>query len=122
MPKDSVKVMVEKGWVTLSGEVEWDYQRQDAAKGIRHLTGVTGVSDQIAIKPKVSLSAVKSDIEAALQRRAKADAQRISVAIRGGDVTLTGTVHSWSERAAARHSAWGTPGVRSVVDHMTIVS
>ena len=120
LPKDGVKVMVEKGWVTLSGEVDWDYQRQDAARGVRHLMGVIGVSDQIAIKPKVSLSAVKSDIEAALKRRAKADAQRISVEIRGADVTLTGTVHSWSEREAARHAAWGTPGVRNVVDNITI--
>ena len=122
LPKEGVKVMVENGWVTLSGEVDWDYQRQDAARGVRHLMGVIGVSDQIAIKPKVSLSAVKSDIEAALKRRAKADAQRISVEISGADVTLTGTVHSWSERNAARHSAWGTAGVRNVVDHMTIVS
>ena len=122
LPKDGVKVMVENGWVTLSGEVGWDYQRRDAARGVRHLTGVTGVSDNIAIKPNVSLSAVKSDIEAALKRRAKADAQRISVEIRGADVTLTGTVHSWSEREAATHSAWGTPGVRNVVDNMTIVS
>ena len=122
LPKEGVKVMVEKGWVTLSGEVDWDYQRQDAARGVRHLMGVIGVSDQIAIKPKVSVSAVKSDIEAALKRRAKADAHRISVEISGADVTLTGTVHSWSERDAARHSAWGTAGVRNVVDHMTIVS
>jgi len=122
LPKDRIKVMVEQGWVTLSGEVDWDYQRQDAARGVRHLAGVTGVSDQIAIKPKVSLGAVKSDIEAALKRRAHADAQKISVEIRGSDVTLSGTVHSWSEREAARHSAWGSPGVHNVVDHMTIVS
>ena len=122
LTKDGVKVMVENGWVTLSGEVDWEFQRQAAANGVRYLTGVTGVSNQIAVRPHVSLSAVKSDIEAALKRRAKADAQKISVEIHGADVTLTGTVHSWSEREAARHSAWGTPGVRNVVDHMTIVS
>jgi osmotically-inducible protein OsmY len=82
--------------------------------------GVMGVSDNIAIKPTVSLSAVKSDIEAALKRRAKADAQKISVDVQGADVTLTGTVHSWSERDLARDSAWGTPGVRNVVDNITI--
>ncbi|MDP3955416.1 MAG: BON domain-containing protein [bacterium] len=120
LPKDGVKVMVESDWVTLSGDVDWEYQRQAAAKGVRYLMGVTGVSNQIAIKPNVSLSAVKSDIEAALKRRAKADAQKISVEVRGADVTLTGTVHSWSERDLARHSAWGTPGVRNVVDNMTI--
>ena len=112
--------MVEDGWVTLSGEVDWEYQRQAAAGGVRYLMGVTGVSDQIAVKPKVSLSAVKSDIEAALKRRATADAQKISVDVRGADVTLTGTVHSWSERDLARNAAWGTPGVRNVVDNITI--
>ena len=120
LPKDSVKVMVEDGWITLSGEVDWEYQRQAAAGGVRYLMGVTGVSDQIAVKPKVSLSAVKSDIEAALKRRATADAQKISVGVRDADVTLTGTVHSWSERDLARNAAWGTPGVRNVVDNITI--
>ena len=120
LPKDGVKVMVESGWVTLSGDVDWEYQRRAAASAVRYLTGVTGVSNQIAIKPNVSLSAVKSDIEAALKRRAKADAQRISVEVRGADVTLTGTVHSWSERDLAKHAAWGTPGVRNVVDNMTV--
>ena len=119
-PKDRVKVMVEKGWITLSGDVDWEYQRRGAADGVRHLMGVMGVSDNIAIKPTVSLSAVKSDIEAALKRRAKADAQKISVHVQGADVTLTGTVHSWSERDLARDSAWGTPGVRNVVDNITI--
>ena len=80
--------------------------------------GVRGVSDQIVVKPKVSLSAVKSEIEAALKRRAAADAKKISVNVQGADVTLTGTVHSWSERELAKHSAWGTPGVRNVVDKM----
>ena len=120
LPKDSVKVMVESGLITLSGEVDWEYQRQAVAKGVRYLMGVKGVSDQIVIKPKVSLSAVKSDIEAALKRRATTDAQKISVEVRGADVTLTGTVHSWSERDLAKHAAWGTPGVRNVVDNMTI--
>ena len=120
LPKDGVKVMVESGWVTLSGEVDWEYQRQAAAKAVRYLMGVTGVSNQIAIQPNVSLSAVKSDIEAALKRRATADAQKISVEVRGADVTLSGTVHSWSERNLAKHSAWGTPGVRNVVDNMSI--
>ncbi len=120
LPKDSVKVMVEGGWITLSGEVDWEYQRQTAAGAVRYLVGVTGVSNQIAIKPKVSLSAVKSDIEAALKRRAQADAQKISVEVRGADVTLTETVHSWSERELATHSAWGTPGVHNVVNNITV--
>ena len=119
-PKDDVKVMVESGHVTLSGEVDWEFQRSAAAKGMRYLMGVTGVSNQIVIKSQVTSSAVKSDIEAALKRRATADAKTIAVEVRGADVTLTGTVHSWSERDLARNSAWGTPGVRNVVDHLTI--
>lgn len=121
LPADAVKVMVEGGWLTLSGDVEWQYQRQDAADCVRGLTGVTGVSNQIAIKPLPSATLVKADIEAALARRAKADAKTIAVAVTGAEVTLTGSVHSWSERDLATRSAWATPGVRHVVDKMTIV-
>jgi osmotically-inducible protein OsmY len=120
LPKDAVKIMVESGWVTLTGEVTWDYQRKAAVNAVRTLLGVAGVSDQIVIKILTSASVVKSDIEAALQRRAKSDAQHISVEVRGGDVTLTGTVHSWSERELAANSAWMAPGVRSVVDNITV--
>ena len=118
--KDSVKIMVENGWVTLSGTVDWGFQRDNAAAAVRYLMGVTGVSNAIVIKPKVSLSAVKADIEAALKRRARAHAQKISVEVHGDDVTLSGTVDSWAERELAEHSAWGTPGVRKVVDNITI--
>jgi osmotically-inducible protein OsmY len=117
LPRDSVKIVVEGGWVTLTGEVSWEYQRQSASAAVRYLMGVTGVSDQIAIKPRVTAGVVKSDIEAALKRHAQADAQKISVAVTGGDVTLSGRVPTWSERDMARHSAWGTPGV---VDNITV--
>jgi osmotically-inducible protein OsmY len=120
LPKDAVKIKVESGWITLTGEVAWDYQRKAAVDAVRSLLGVAGVSDQIVIKTKTSASVVKSDIEAALQRRAKSDAQHILVDVRGGDVTLTGTVHSWSERELAANSAWMAPGVRSVVDNITV--
>lgn len=118
--KDAVKIKVEGGWITLTGEVHWEYQRQSAANAVRYLMGVTGVSDQITIKPKVTATAVKSDIEAALKRHAQADANKISVSVSGSDVTLTGKVPSWSERDMARNSAWGTPGVKSVVDNITV--
>ena len=121
LPADAVKVLVEGGWLTLSGDVEWQYQRQDAADSVRHLVGVTGISNQIAIKPSLSATVVKSDIEAALKRRASADAKTIAVDVKGGDVTLTGTVHSWAERDLATRSAWGTAGVRNVVDKMSLV-
>ena len=121
LPADAVKVLVEGGWLTLSGDVEWQYQRQDAADSVRYLSGVTGVSNQIAIKPSLSATVVKSDIEAALKRRAAADAKTIAVEVKGADVTLSGTVHSWAERDLAKRSAWGTSGVRNVVDKMNLV-
>jgi osmotically-inducible protein OsmY len=116
----TVKVMVEKGWVTLSGKVDWQYQRQATENGIRYLVGVTGVSNQIVVKPAVTLSAVKHEIEAALARRSKLDAQKITVNVDGSAVTLTGAVNSLSERNAARESAWGAPGVMSVDDKITV--
>jgi len=121
VPADSVKVMVEHGWVTLSGEVDWKYKKQTASEVVRYLAGVTGVSDQIDVKPGVVAGDVKSDIEAALKRRARTDARDVVVDVHGADVTLTGTVHSWSERELATDSAWGAPGVRNVVDKMTLV-
>jgi osmotically-inducible protein OsmY len=120
LPIDTVKVTVENGWVTLSGEVEWEYQRQAAVSAVRYLLGVKGVSDQIVIKAKISAPVVKADIEAALKRRAKKDAQHISVSVSGSDVTLSGHVSSWSERELATSTAWGTPGVRKVVDNITL--
>ncbi len=121
LPADSVKVMVESGWLTLTGDVEWQYQRQDAEDRVRYLSGVTGISNQIAIKPSLSATVVKSDIEAALKRRAAADAATITVTVKGADVTLTGTVHSWAERDLATHSAWGSSGVHKVIDKMNLV-
>lgn len=120
VPQDSVKVMIESGWVTLSGEVEWEYQRQAVMGGIRYLTGVTGITDHLVIKPAGSFGTIKSDIEAVLKRRAKADAPPISVEVHGADVTLAGTVHSWAEREMVVHSARGTPGVSKVVDKLTV--
>ena len=120
LPAGAIKVMVEGGWVTLSGNVDWKYQKQSAADSIRHLMGVTGVSDQISIRPLVSAAVVKSDIETALKRAALADAQQINVTVHGCDITLSGTVHNWAEREAATNSAWSTPGVRNVVDMMTL--
>jgi osmotically-inducible protein OsmY len=106
--------------MTLAGEVSWQFQRQAAVDAVRYLFEVTGVSDQIVLKPPLSVSLVKSEVEAALMRGATADAKNISVAIHGADVTLTGSVHSWSAREKANNSAWGAPGVRNVVDKMTI--
>jgi len=122
LPVDTVKAMVERGHVTLSGHVEWQYQKDAAIAAVSPLLGVRAVTDDIVIKSVASSQAVKADIEAALKRRALADAGQIVVAVHGADVTLTGAVHSWSERQLATHAAWGTPGVRNVVDRMMLVS
>jgi osmotically-inducible protein OsmY len=120
LPKDTVKIKVESGFVTLSGEVAWAFQREVAISAVRFLMGVKGVNDQLVIKPQVSAPVVKADIEAALKRRARKDANEISVSVHGTGVTLSGKVHSWSERELATNTAWGSPGVRSVVDNITL--
>ena len=123
LPAGAIRVMVEGGCVSLSGDVDWHYQRQAATASVRHLLGVTEVSNEISIRPPahpVLAASVKSDIEAALKRTSIADAQRISVAVHGCDVTLSGPVQSWDERDTATRSAWGTPGVRNVVDMLTL--
>jgi osmotically-inducible protein OsmY len=122
VPRDSIRVIVESGWITLIGEAEWEYQRRAAITAVRNLMGVKGVSDRIDIKPRVSMSAVMSDIIAALKRRAGSEAQNIAVAIKGPDVMLSGTVDSLSLRELARNAAWGAPGVRNVIDNITISS
>ncbi len=121
LPADGVKVLVEGGWLTLSGDVEWQYQRQDAANSVRFLSGVIGVSNQIAVKPAVSARVVKADIEAALKRSATSDGKAIGVTVSGGEVTLSGPVHNWDEREMAKSSAWGSAGVRQVIDNMNFV-
>jgi osmotically-inducible protein OsmY len=120
LPENSVKIKVESGWVTLSGEVTWEFQRQAAVSAVRYLMGVKGVNDQLVIKPKISAPVVKADIEAALKRRAQKDSNQISVSVHGTDVTLSGKVHSWSERELATNTAWSSPGVRAVVDNITL--
>jgi osmotically-inducible protein OsmY len=120
LPTSGIEVMVEGGCVTLSGQVDWQYQRIAAATSIQHLLGVTGFSDQIALNPAVSSVEVKSDIEAALKRRLRSDGAEIAVDVRDDEVTLKGTVQSWAERELLTSSAWGARGVRNVVEKMTL--
>lgn len=119
-PITPIKIMVENGWITLSGEVAWEYQRQAASNAVRHLMGVTGVSDQITLQARATSNTIKSEITAALNRSAKEDAKSIEVEVHGGDVTLSGKVNSWYERELAANSAWASPGVKSVSDKITI--
>ena len=120
VPASSVSVMVEHGWVTLDGNLNWQYQRSAAEDAVRGLTGVIGISNRIAVKPTVSPIDIKSKIEAALKRNAILDAESINVQTDGGKVTLTGTVSSWAERDEAEAAAWAAPGVTDLKDALTI--
>jgi osmotically-inducible protein OsmY len=121
VPPDSVQVTVESGWITLSGELDWAYQRLAADTAVRNLVAVKGVLNRIAIKPQASPGGVKSKIEAALQRSAHFDTKAIAVTVEGGTVTLTGSVHSYAERRVVEDAAWSAAGVSTVVDRLTVV-
>lgn len=120
VPADKIRVTVDKGWVTLSGELEWDYQRMSAEKTVRPLIGVTGLSNEITLKPRATPTGVTSRIEDALKRQAEREAKRVQVDVSGATVTLRGSVHSWQERDAAAGAAWSAPGVRSVINELRV--
>jgi osmotically-inducible protein OsmY len=120
VPEDRITAEVEDGFVTLKGTVDWDYQRQAAARDVRQLTGVINVTNEIKLAPKASPEQVRTKIESALQRSACSDARRIKVDADGGRVTLTGEVHSWAEREDAERAAWSTPGVVVVYDEIRV--
>jgi osmotically-inducible protein OsmY len=121
VPAGRVTVTVADGWITLKGNVEWQYQKDAAAQCVRPLFGVKGVSNTIALEPHVKPIEVRDKIEAAFKRSAEVDARRINVNASDGKVILSGNVRSYAERQEAERAAWAAPGVRQVEDRLAIV-
>ena len=117
---ESIKPVVEKGWIRLEGTVEWHYQRQQAESAVRCLNGVIGVGNSIRVEPKIVPQDIKHKIEDAFRRIAQVDADRITVDAQGSDVTLRGEVRSWAERDQAQQTAWSAPGVARVINELRV--
>ena len=117
---DTIKLTVSKGRVTLQGNAEWHYQKEEAERVVRSLRGVKFVMNDIVLKPTASAAGVKIKIEDALKRDAVIEAKNVTVETSGNAVTLTGHVHSWKEREDAEYAAFAAPGVSSVSNLLTI--
>lgn len=120
VPPERVRITVEQGWLTLTGKVEWDYQRRAAYKAVRWLTGVVGVSNEISVEQRAAPEKVATRIEEALKRQALREAHRVQIDVDGAKVTLRGSVHSLHERDAIQGAAWSAPGVQAVVNNLHV--
>jgi osmotically-inducible protein OsmY len=120
VPEGDMHVKVEKGWVTLTGAVEWHYQRQAAESAVRKLSGISGVSNLVAIRPKIAAADVHRKIMDSLKRHAEIEADQIRVVVENDKVTLEGKVKAWYERGLAERAAWSAPGIKFVDDRLTL--
>jgi len=116
----AIKVLATNGWITLEGAVEWNYQRERAEDAVRHIKGIKGVLNSIAVKPKASSGDVKRRIEEAFRRSAEIDAKHVEIEALGSTVVLKGAVRSWAERQEAERAAWLAPGVTKVENRLAI--
>jgi osmotically-inducible protein OsmY len=120
VPNEKIQVTVRNGWITLDGEVDWQYQRQAARDAVCHLTGVKGVTNNIALKAQPVATDIETKIEAAFKRKAEVDANHVHVNVAGSKVKLRGDVASWSEYTEAERVAWAAPGVLNVDNELTV--
>lgn len=121
VPADQVQIRVQDGWVTLTGQVDWQFERLAAEAQIRRLSGVAGVMNSITLKPHGRQGDIRKKIEEALKRNAEVEARNIRVCVVGdGRVALEGKVHDWQEKRAVTSAAWSAEGIRSVEDRLTI--
>lgn len=122
VPEEGVKVLVHGGMVTVSGEVDWHFQKEAAERAARLVGGVKAVSDLVTVRarPQADWAGVKRAISSAFQRHASLDAKKVEVQIDGGTVTLRGAVRSWPERQDAERAAWSAPGVHAVVNTLEV--
>jgi osmotically-inducible protein OsmY len=117
---EHIKVIVKNGWVTLEGQVEWQYQKNTAESAVRRIKGVKGVINSILLKPQAEPTEIKNKIMDAFKRNAEVDATRIQVETNGSEVILKGSVRSWIEREEAERVAWSAPGVTRVEDRIVV--
>jgi len=120
VPADAVRLTVDHGWITLQGELDWDYQRRAAEKAVRVLLGVVGVSNEMTLRARAKVADLNRRIEEALTRQAVREAHRVRVEVDGSTVRLQGKVHSWAERDVVQGVAWSAPGVQNVVNEVLI--
>lgn len=118
--EDKIKIKVDNGWVTMEGEVDWEYQKEAVRTSIKNISGVKGMANLIRIKAAVTAKDVQQKIAAAFQRHANLDADKIHVEISGNKAILSGKVRSWVEKNDAENAAWRAPGINSVENRLMI--
>ncbi|OPB02088.1 ornithine aminotransferase [Pseudomonas fluorescens] len=120
VPQNDIKVSVQKGWITLDGDVDWQYQKETLERAVHELSGVVGVNNRLALRPNAEVTDIRQRIEEALKRNAEIDDKNVFVRVDGDVVRLEGKVHVWRERKLAERAAWSVPGVMRVEDHLLI--